>query len=600
MPPSQDLNAGDGSIGGRSGSVREPKALPDLVPKVPFHKRHRWLLIALAALVLAFLALLVKPAYRAANRWRACRLADSALDHARQNELDKALLQARAAYQLKPDESYVVRAAAKVLTLRHDPMAFRFWQLLSKSPAATPDDRRSYVQSALDLRLISPALEELTALMSLEPKSAANHLLASKLKALTGDFAGSLALARQAHDLDRSNEEVSLFLASLQINSPDAHAAGLQLLWQLADGKTRQGLSAAAILGRQSGLSPEEQDRLIARLKSHPLATESERLLALELEIARHPEQRDPLLKAAGEKYRLMGGEDLRQFGIWLNSHGESARTIEVISLDQAVTRKDLFLVYLDAISAQKKWADVNAALSRSGLPLDEAYVELYKSRACAELGDADGADKHWRQAQIAAQRSAGTGNPEQAFYIANYAERLGQPANAERMYRYLTSSPLTARTACESLLRLAMAKGTRATRDVLREMQARWPEDIAVQNDFAYFQLLLGEEIDASREKAVELVTKFPESLPHRATLALGHLRSGNPGAALKVFDSVSVAWDKAPEPSIAVYSAVLNANGRTDEARVLASRLHAATLRPEEQELIGIGFRKATPDVQ
>lgn len=580
--------------------VREPKPPSDSVPRISFFKRHRVILVGSGVVVLVLMLLLARPTYRAANRWRARRLANSALDHAQRHEMEKALLQAHAAYQLKPDEPDVVRAIAKVLNLRRDPTAFRFWQLLLKSPFATLDDRRSYVESALDLRLIAPASDELRALMSLKPKSAQTYLLASKLNALTGDLPGSLAFAQQAHEIDPSNEEVALFLASLMLNSPNSHAAGLDLLWTLVDGDSQSCLSAVVLAARHKGMSPEQQGRLIARLNNHPLATEAERLLMLELQIQRNPEQREALLQAATEKYRLIGGEELRLFGIWLNSHGESARTLEAIPLEHAVTRKDLFLVYLDALSAQKKWDEVAEVLTRSGLPLDETYLELYKSRACAELGDANGADKHWRLSQIAAQKSAGVGNPEQAFYIANYAEKLGQSANAERMYRFLMGSPLTARPACEALLRLAVAKGTQPTRDILREMRTRWPEDIAVQNDYAYFQLLLGEEIDASREKAAELAEKFPGSLPHHTTLALGYLRSGNPAAALKVFEGLPVAWDKAPETSIAVYAAVLDANGRTEEARRLAAALDASALRPEEQALIGVGLRKPVPNVQ
>lgn len=563
----------------------EPKPAPEPVPShVRRNRRLIWTFVAVVAIGLIALA---KPAYRFANGARARWLAGSALKLAEKRDLDKAILQAHAAYQLKPDEPVALRTMARVLALRHDPNAVRFWQQIAKSPFGTMDDRRSFVESALEQRLIVPAAEETRFLLAKEPASALNQLLAAKLNALAGDMPASLACAKRAHELDASNEEATLFLASVLLSSPDSHQEGLRLLWTIMDGNSRASLAAVVLAGRQPDLSAAEQERVIARLNNHPLATHADRLLKLEIEL-RKPAQRDALLARALAESRAAGDEAFRQFAVWLNTHGEQARTLDAIPLELALSRKDLFLIYLDALASLKKWSDVGAILAKGGLPLEETYVELYKWRAAAEIGQNDEADKHWRAAQIAATKSAGLGNPEQAIYLASYVERLGQSAKAEGIYRSLLGSPLTARPACEALLRIAVSKGTKPTRDLLREMKARWPDDVPVQNDYAYLQLLLGEEIDASRETAAALAAKFPNSLPHSTTLALAYLRSNNPAAAMEVFDRLPVAWEKAPAPSAAVYAAVLNANGRTDDARKLAAKIPNSSLRPEERALI------------
>src|SRR5207244_1353998 len=78
-------------------------------------------------------------------------------------------------------------------------------------------------------------------------------------------------------------------------------------------------------------------------------------------------------------------------------------------------------------------------------------------------------------------------------------------------------------RPAFQELERITeLSSPTRELRDLLGEMVRRWPNEVALQNDHAYLNLLLGTELAASRQTAELLMKQFPESLPYRTTFAL------------------------------------------------------------------------------
>lgn len=560
--------------------------LPD--PEPPFEPpRHgierRWLVVSVVgALLVATALILAKPAFNQANAWRARSLAATAIKQSQASDWPTAFATARAAYQLAPTEPAAIRAVASIISLQDPAASFPFWRQLVESPHATLDDRRAYTESALASRSLDCATEQVRFLLKAEPDSAANLLLAAKVNDSSGNPGAALVCARKAHELKPDDDEVSLALAALLIRSANTKSAGLEMLSGVIERNGKWSLPAAALAARQEGLSPEFQDQLIRCLKRDPHPGLAGELLALHLELQRHPEERDARLQAALEAHRKDTGESLRQFALWLNSQGEFARTLELLPANTALTRNDWLLIHLDALAALKRWTEIDTLLSGK-TSLEPAYVETFRARCAAETGDMEGFETRWRRAQRAA-----TGNPEQQFYLASYAEKLGQPSRAEEIYRSLSGNAVTARTAYESLLRLANGKGTRATLDVLAEMRQHWPSDEAILNDFTYFSLLMGENLEENQRTAARLAESNPERLAHRTTLALAWLRLQNPAAALRAFSGLELIPDQLPASGAAVYAAVLHANGREDEARKIVGSIRTDSLRPEEQELV------------
>ncbi|MCX6968501.1 MAG: hypothetical protein NTZ46_12140 [Verrucomicrobia bacterium] len=499
-------------------------------------------------------------------------------------DFEKALSLIRSAYQLRPMEPQVLRAVAQICDLRSDPMGLQFWQVLITLPTATLEDRRGCLQCALDRQVWNPKLkEQLQLLLKEDPKNAKNWLLNARAFEVEGNAAQSQSSARRALALDADNEEAMLYLARQLWGAADTRKEAAELLEKLSSKPGKDGLAAALLLAQQQELAPELIDRLKDRLEKDSLGTVSHRLEALRLSMQKSPEQADALIDAAIQQYRKAGGDDLATFGTWLNGHGVPLLTMKAISWEVALKNRKLLLIYLDALGAQKKWKEIEEAVSAPGVPLEKTLVEIFKARCAQEMGENARASEHWRAAQCAT-----IGDPEQAFYFARYARQCGRISQAESVYRTLTLNATTARAAYLEMLGMAAGEGTEAVRRVLKEMIHRWPGDGSAQNDYAYCSLLLGEEIEQSRATAADLVQKSPSLVAYQTTLALAWLRSRKPQEALAVYHGLDIDWLNAPPSFRAVAAAVYWANGRKAEARKMAGTLRKEDLKKEEQDLV------------
>lgn len=551
-------------------------------------RRRRWMRLAAVLLILVIAAGIgFNPAYRFAKKWRSRQLARHAEAFIIQEKWTEAVAKARSAYQLQPDEPAAIRAVAHLESASgHPNTAIAFWQQLREFKAATPDDDRALAEDLLRAGAIAEAEQEINALLSKKPADPAYLRLAAKIFAAQRLFGRALGLAEEAQTADPASNEGRLLVSLLQVEIADEkkRARGMKSLFEQAHDRDKTGLDALTALASRRDLPPAQIPEVIALLKEHPSTTESHRLLALGLEYDAQPAARGALLDRTLAQYQSAEPAARRLFGIWLNTHREPERTLKLLPLADALTRKDLLLVHLDALASLKRWNDIVTILEGKAVPLDEVFSELFLARSAMELGQQTKAELHWTRAHIAAAPA-----PEQMEFLGNYAEKVGRLTDAESAYRSLASSATTARRAYEALLRLAeKRKDTPAMRDLLRDMHTRWPTDRSIDNDYAYLRLLTGVEIDAALQVAKQLIAQFPAALPHRTTLALAYCRAGDPAAALAVYAGLDVAWPRVAPSQRAVHVAVLGLNGRTTEARAEAAAIRPDDLRPEERALI------------
>jgi hypothetical protein len=568
----------------------EPNQLPvsKLRKPLPWKRIIAWTLLVSG---IAGTVVCAKPIYREGKAWRARRLSLEVESLVLQGQMEKAFEKARAAYQLKPDEPASIRAVARAEGgLRRHQSALGFWKQLRDQGAMETRDRNLQAEDLLRAGLAGAAEEELKDLIQLQPENAYLERLAAQAAFNVGNRVEGRRHAERAVKLDPQNAEGRLLLGLLlwEVSDPAEQKRGMELVYGVASDQGRPGLDALLALSRRQDLSLEQVEKLAEFARVHPLATGGQRLLALDIRLKAQPEKSEELMETALKSALAGSADDRRALGVWFNTRKEYERTLKVVSLEEALLRKDLLLVHLDALAASKRWDDVAGILKKKDAPLDDVYRELFLARSAMERGDQGVADVHWRRAHLAVGVSS-----EQAWYVAGYAERLGRNDQAEIAYRSLTSKATTARPAYEALLRLAERRDdSEALGGLLRAMRERWPADAAVENDSAYFNLLLGVYVPEAVESARRLVAGAPGSLPHRTTLALGLLKSGDAGAALRVYESVNVPWNQVPASQRAVYCAVLSANGRQEEARILLKGLDVATLRRLERRLLeGLG---------
>lgn len=545
--------------------------------------RRRVIIWSSILVALVLVVLFAGTGYRAFKGWRARNLARSAEQELVANQLGKALEHARSAYLLAPDETEVLRAVAQTMSAIHDGSAISFWQQLLEKPTITLEDRRQAVDCALAQKQSVLATKWLQALLAMDSKNAKTLLLAAKERMANGDTPGALNFCSEAVQADPKDHQAAFAYAALQAGLPDTHLVGVDALFDLAAGKDAWALNALEVLARMPGLTAGQYEKVVAGLRQHPLAHEPQLIEAWMLEMQLQPGQRSEVLDRAVAAQKNVGPEALSAFCGWLNSIGEFQRVLELVSGPQALKRKDLLLPRLDALAGLKKWDEVQKTLSQPTLPLEDYFVELFRMRCADELGDHVASDLHWQNAQTAA-----AADPRQSLYLANYMEKLNQPARAQELYRKLIQNPIVARNAFEGLLRISQADGTAAVAGVLEKMAKEWPHDPSVLNDDAYFQLLLEKPPAHARKVAEGLVKDDPNSLPHRTVLALACLRMKDPAAAMQVYEGLNINWAQQSPSNAAVYAATLQANSRDEMAASLRRMIPLEKLRPEERALL------------
>jgi tetratricopeptide (TPR) repeat protein len=574
----------------------QPGASHNLKAERPFLWKRTmfWVGVLGAAVGAGFSA---KPLYREGKAWRARRLSLEVERYVGEGRVEEAMERARRAYQLKPDEPAAMRAVARVEgAAGRQPSAIAFWKQLLEVGGMQPADRKHWVEDLLKAGAVGAAQQELAFLLKAAPQDGQLLRLAAQAAMAEGKKGVSLKHAEQAVKVDPANPEGRLILGLILGESHDAsiRGKGMALLSEVARGPGKAGLDALSVLSRWRDLPEQEAEALSALARVHPLANAVQRLWAVDFKLAMHPEQGDELMEAELKRVVAGDAESRRALGVWFNARGEFDRALRAVPLEEAMKRKDVLLVHLDALAALKRWKDVVSLLERREVPLDEVYREIFLARSATESGEKSIADLHWRRAHLAVGVSY-----EQAWFIAGYAERMGCWEQAEIAYRNLSSRATSARPAYEALLRLAERQGDASkVRGVLEKMRERWPADTAVENDLAYFSLLLNRDVGEALQSAKRLVVGAPNSLPHRTTLALALLRSGNVVEALRVYDGLNIPWGQVALGQQAVYVAVVSANGRREDAAGILRTLDPAKLRKEEARLLeGMGTPLSAP---
>src|SRR5207244_3277459 len=218
--------------------------------------------------------------------------------------------------------------------------------------------------------------------------------------------------------------------------------------------------------------------------------------------------------------------EPLRALAAWLNKVGSPDKPLEVLPLDRAEQRQDLYLRHLDALATLGRWSDVKELLSRERFPIEAVLQHTYLAVAQRHLGSATAATNEWQRALEAANTA------EKLLALAQYAEQNSANDIADAAYSEAIKIAPKNRAPYTGRLRLALAAGqTAQAQTIAAEIAQLWPDDVAARNQDAYLRLLLGASdgaAEVAEREARVLVAKEPRNWLARATLGLACLRLG------------------------------------------------------------------------
>jgi hypothetical protein len=585
----------------------DPRIVEDLrTPEEIAEARRRRLLWASAAILVLLGAAMwfgAKPADHALKAWQARRAAASARQLIDQEQWAKARIKVTDALTLWPEEPEAIQAAALLLTrVGSYSQAAPFWRELERARPLTAPEQLDYAAAELALGDLDAAEARLhRAWPASQAGTPADWLMGVRLDLRRNRKPEAIELSKRllASGQITARERLEAAMVLLSSGAGNDQASGWQQVLALAQGgKSAESLDALLLLARRAtagSASPASAGpppapalpalpEIIARIEAHPLARVQHQLLALDLRAIQDPAKRAELIQLAVDKYANGNSADLAALSAWLYSKGEFARVLAILPLSKAITDRALFFQYLDTLGALNRWDEIRDLIKTQKFPLDPMIQEMYLARCADQLGEPQVRDLHWKGALAAAGS-----NVENLLTLGRYAGKNGAADIAEAAFRAAVQAEPGSRDAHEALIQLLESRGeTRALRDAVRAMAALWPQDRAARNDAAYLDALLNENVPAALAAARELVAAEPTSLPHRSTLALAELRSGNGLAALDAFAGVGPLGDSAQPRSRAVYAAVLWDTSYNQEAKAALKDLPPDRLLPEERDLV------------
>lgn len=565
---------------------RSPQHDEDLSAEEVRQLRRRHLIRRLLLVGLPALALLVVAAAVAVPRvkeWRARQFAEQAHALLAEGKLQEAFNNAASAVQMRPGSADARRSYAAVLLAGGKQEGVVVLRQLAADGLATTDDRIDLAEAAL--RFNDPATAEREALYLMQQggnTSRALYLLA-RVRLAQRKLPDALQALRESIEAG-GGADPSILLARLEMaaNTEESIGSALELLRPIAQQPDRSGLEALLVLLASPALKSGEGPGWVAALRNHPEADDEQKLVSASAEIQLDPAKYADVVQRTVAEYRDGPVETRAQLARWLNQNREYESVLEVISADEAATRSDLFLIRLDAMAGGGDWPGIGELLKGESIPLQSAVVLLYRGRAARETGDAEASALFYRRAVIEAARK-----PDVMWYVINYLQQVGEDSVLEQELARLTENPATARQAFQALVPIVQKRQDAEELYQLYDRMIRLlPADPVVRNDHRYFAALTGRRADVSGAR--ELVDQQPGMLAYRITLALTHLKNGQPEAAMRVFNGITLDPAQIQPYQRAVLAAVLAANKREDEARQLARSVPGDVVTAQEAELI------------
>lgn len=563
-----------------------PSPDDDLSAEEVRQQRRRLLLRRLLTIglpVLAALAIATAVAIPKIKDWRARQFTQQAEELLAQNKMQEAFNNAASAMQMRPGLPDVRRTYAKVLLTAGKAEGMSVLRTMAEDGSANTQDRLDLTDAALRFGDVPLAEREAFQVLQSGERKPEALLRVARVRLAQQRPADAIQALREALETGESGD-ASILLARLQfaVNTPESTAEALDLLRPLAKQQDDTGLQALLTLVASPSLQSSEGAGWVEALRTHPKATDEQKLASSSAEIQLDPRRYAEIVKRTVAEYRSGTIEQRAQLARWLNQNREYDSVLDVITAEEATGRSDLFLIRLDAMAGRGDWQEIAELLRGDGIPLQVPVVLLYRGRAAREIGKPEESATFYRRAVIEAAPT-----PDVMWYVINYLQRVGEDQVLEQELERLAENPASARQAFQALVPIVQKRqDAEELYQLYDRMLKQLPAEPAVQNDHRYFAALTGRRADVSGAR--ELVDQQPRMLAYRITLALTHLKNGQPEAAMKVFDGITLDPMQIQPYQRAVLAAVLGANAREEEARQLARSVPGDIVTTQEFELI------------
>jgi hypothetical protein len=589
----------------------EPAAEPNLI--------RRWLkgwrlVIVLAVLALGYLKWRGGQDYALFKGWRARGIAADAMAAAAAGDPEKAIRLFDKAAILAPLDPTVMRRLADFCEPRQDVSAIHALRQVIRSGAASPADCERLCRLALDsgqAELAHGPTLQAWGKASPDTLSVTQLRLSAIWLANRGQSQEGSNRLRQALVKAEGTDQTPLLqiaLARLIIDA--ASSAGmaenaaqepLQLLTGVAYSPSAPlalRLEATQLLGglllhpaRRALLTPLRADLLhtaFMDLAKEIAPVDAKRAVSYELaastvDYTAYPERRPAIIENVLK--RATTADTALPAAGWLNENQCYQEALDLCAKYQDTGGGfGWFTAQLDALFALKSYDEAEALLNLKVQPLPAHLQQLLLYRIDLAKGR-DEATLDARRKEL--EKAAFRASPEAVFSAAKNLEQSGDKLTAYNLYSTLKGHPKAALPARLAMVRCLDGLPGRSS-DLIKTLEAVLqlsPQSDQARNDLAYLLILGGNPTKEDLTTVAQLDKDSPWYLSFRVSAALAKLHGEQPAEALALLERDSVPWDRVRPGWQAIYAAALKANGRKEEAEVIAARLKDVALHPGER---------------
>ena len=369
-----------------------------------------------------------------------------------------------------------------------------------------------------------------------------------------------------------------------------------QAVWNVARRGDSLALEAVAHLCTSPSLTAAQAQELLVLVEQNPKSAPRDRYRVLGAQLRLRPMERERVIAAEVSKNKGKAAESLFDFLRWLGTEKQYERIIELVQVNTALHDPDVFLVYVDALSAAERWKELLAVIQQPKVPVSGATRHFISAECFAHLNpDLIKAGEHIEKVYAV----AGLADQQSVVRAAALAESKGLNDLAIMGYSKVAEARPNMRVGMlERVLELQhREKDVRAIVGTLRHLRDLRPTNHAYTDHLNYLRLLTGDEMELAYEAVSGFEKPAPQgdgssAVPQVLLRALAALRMGDMARAASEAKTFNPDMRLAAGQR-AVMAGIVAVAGDDVGAFRMAEGIPRALLLPEELVFLRLALK-------
>jgi tetratricopeptide (TPR) repeat protein len=321
------------------------------------------------------------------------------------------------------------------------------------------------------------------------------------------------------------------------------------------------------------------------QIQGRPDRSTEDEILLYDLRQRQNPEDAAKIVTEALTRYLTEDPNDgLPQVVGWAASGRQFESILRALPSKVAQTNAGVAPLYAGVLAASDQWDELERFLLSSESTIGKILSTGFRARLAMARGNRPEAESLFR--------SLGTVKEVpiiDAQILAEQAEAAGLPEVAVDIYQRIANNPgATIDASLKSLRLLSSLEDVAQVRELSKRLARIFPQAEYLAGEFAWANLVVGEDVAESRDTFGKLSEKTPSNPTWRYCLAYAELKMGRTSKALELIQGAGVPLKDLGPRMVVVHALVLEANDQRDAAKRTATMVDLKRLRPAERSLL------------